>query len=233
MLGSGTYPWHGRVKPVWLDPAPDLAFAARVRQWHEQRPDLAATFVTQRGWYYRVGAPVLGEPLSQMTCSRDTGHLGSGLYFFGTLDAAVGVTRSLEGIYRVEGGPQQPYRPGVLGDAWTDAWALHAVGRALLCWPARSEDLRELEAEEDPNRYELDDLRRKVRRDRMTLETSPLRLDLDLRRAEAAIQRAVIDGKYHPMTYYMRSLGYDGVVHSRSWRAFTTGDMGNIWYPEV
>jgi hypothetical protein len=34
------------------------------------------------------------------------------------------------------------------------------------------------------------------------------------------------------MTYYMRALGYDGVLHA-SWQQFNSGDIGNIWYPDV
>jgi hypothetical protein len=51
-----------------------------------------------------------------------------------------------------------------------------------------------------------------------------------------AIERYVEDAQgrrfpgYHPMTYYMRELGYDAVLHT-GWDEFNSGDIGNLWYP--
>lgn len=44
--------------------------------------------------------------------------------------------------------------------------------------------------------------------------------------------RSQAEERFHPMTYYMRALGYDGVLHA-SWQQFNSGDIGNIWYPDV
>jgi len=30
----------------------------------------------------------------------------------------------------------------------------------------------------------------------------------------------------------MRALGYDGVLHG-NWQQFESGDIGNVWYPQV
>jgi hypothetical protein len=241
------YPWVDAVVPVVADPEPDYRLAAKVRAYVEQgRPDYARAVIRERGWYYRVHAPRLGEPLSQMSCGRGTGHYGSGLYFFGTFDAALQTAQGvLEEVYRVVGGPKNPYRVGAAEDeptAWEASWKLHKFGKALLCLPAAEEDRLELTreirtADEDDysvydTRDALRDLVREIGRFQATLKYAGPRLDTNLHRAEAAIQRAVVEGRYHPMTYYMRSLGYDGIIHT-SWRQFTTGGIGNIWYPEV
>lgn len=57
-------------------------------------------------------------------------------------------------------------------------------------------------------------------------------------RAEVAINRYLDDIKdrrfpgYHPMTYYMRSIGVAAIIH-RDWSEHNSGGIGNIWYPEV
>lgn len=241
------YPWVDAVVPVVADPEPDYRLAAKVRAYVEQgRPDYARAVIRERGWYYRVHAPRLGEPLSQMSCGRGTGHYGSGLYFFGTFDAALQSAQGvLEEVYRVVGGPQKPYRVGSLEAdpaAWDTSWKLHALGKALICWPAAEEARREMTreiraADEDDydvyaKRDELREVVREIGSFRAMLMYAGPRIDPDLHRAEAAIQRSVVERRYHPMTYYMRSLGYDGIIHT-SWRQFTAGGIGNIWYPEV
>jgi hypothetical protein len=56
--------------------------------------------------------------------------------------------------------------------------------------------------------------------------------------AQAAVDAYVRDVEerrfpgYHPMTYYMRSIGVSAIIH-RDWGQHNAGDVGNIWYPEV
>jgi hypothetical protein len=50
-------------------------------------------------------------------------------------------------------------------------------------------------------------------------------------RYEDDVARHTFPG-YRPLTYYMRRKRIAAVVH-RDWREFNSGDIGNIWYPEV
>lgn len=282
------FPWDGHVVPV---DASDLAYARRqlrvAKMFGRSLPAIAIFMPETDGYqrrFYRRGSPRLGEPVSRtstgkhMYCGRDSGHLGSGLYFFGTLRAAATTdwTRELDemelidppaNVYRVEDGPQNPY---ITGAAAKDAEKLHRFGRALICladsirdepWLRLRRQIAQARAEldlaianDDDREYELttehERLKRRhgdaiadIQRDLHTIQFAGPRSEpvgvwnrsapppLSPRVADA-IRRYQTEGLYHPMTYYMRSLGYDGVLHTND-HEFESGGMGCIWYPEV
>jgi hypothetical protein len=105
--------WQGSIEPATAE---DAAADRDVQAAAARDPEKAFWAVRKRQVFYRVGAARLGEPLPKMDCGRDTGHIGSGLYFFGTYAAAV---RSAGGqrIYRIVGGPEHPLIAGSSKDS--------------------------------------------------------------------------------------------------------------------
>jgi hypothetical protein len=100
---SARWPWTDHVRPFSDLPSAAIKEAIEFDQhlWAiaETDPDEAAKESVYSGIHYRSGAPRMGEPLYRsrgaaergqrsMYCGRGTGHLGTGLYFFGTLSAA-------------------------------------------------------------------------------------------------------------------------------------------------
>ncbi|RLB37260.1 MAG: hypothetical protein DRH30_13495 [Deltaproteobacteria bacterium] len=107
--------------------------------------------------HYRSGAPRLGEPIfvdqshakhgyEKMSCGRGTGHLGSGLYFFGTLTAAYGahlselsdasetqIREKMKHVWVVdvssipEGAVRLPDHEKM--------WKMHGFAKAMICYP--------------------------------------------------------------------------------------------------
>lgn len=267
--GDTRYPWDGHVVPI--DESDDV-YSAKLLEGADSEKrvvrralDGVVGFGPRR--FYRAGAPRLGEPPEQMRDGRDSGHLGSGLYFFGLLaPARASADRNDADVYRVVGGPRHPF---VTGEPFIDAWKLHDFGKALWCVASDLRDYRALLAE----RRDLDDKLRHAASDRewdkvyfdiasnkesvkraadvlskdlhelgfsgprledftdVRVYSSPESVKLPPRIAKA-VERFQTEGRYHPMTYYMRSLGYDGVVH-RNPEQFRSGTIGNIWYPEV
>jgi len=137
-----SFPWDDKIVPI---DASDLAYMSEVEQIESQRGrEAAARFVLGREnrRFYRRNQPRLGEPVFKseasrargttpsMYCGRGTGHLGSGLYFFGTLRAALDGA-SPSSVFRVIGGPRNPY----IARTRDDTRKLHAFGKALLCYP--------------------------------------------------------------------------------------------------
>lgn len=98
------WPWEGRLFPLAsMDDRVIRHFVTRDEDlWAmaERDPDDAARPAIAERIFFRRNQPRLGEPLyrspenakldrQNMYCGRGTGHLGTGLYFFGTLRAAV------------------------------------------------------------------------------------------------------------------------------------------------
>lgn len=266
--GVSKLPWTGKVVPV---DATDEAYTAEVlRRAKGSYADYPRTLMEarERGLpvrFYRAGEPTLGEPVLRggklnMSCGRGTGHLGTGLYFFGTLRAA-----AQNGIpHRVEGGPERPFYTRTRAGAEK----LHKFGKNLMCFAKYAAELVDLRRARDardqaaeaargtPERSErfaesLDarsayaDKLAEVRRTAFELSTDGPRLEasgeplgvedpmkLVSPRVRAAIERYLSERKVHPIVYYMRGLGYDGVIHLDA-HQFEDGDKGNIWYPEV
>jgi len=261
------YPWTDAVEPA---DESDIEFDVELQALACIDTRRAVRAAHSRRIFYRTGAPRLGERFGRGECGRGTGHFGSGLYFFGTLSAALGSAAgpslhrravdysNLRGVYRVIGGPDDPRMTWSIEEARN----VHEVGKALLCFPGAATSAIKLKQEadeafeefmrlryrepynEDVDYWELERTAKELRgaafqasseaqKYRLKLEIpSVFRLDLDLHRARSAINRSEAERKYHPMTYYMRSLGFDGIVHG-DWEEFNSGDRGNIWYPEV
>lgn len=153
------WPWEGHVHP--LDQLPDSAirgFVERDRDlWELARrdPDRAVQTAIEERIFFRRNEPRLGEPIyrspenaaldrQNVHCGRGTGHLGTGLYFFGTLQAAADTKRLYEpgadlrglvrGVYLVdmEHVPaERIYMPTA-----DETRRAHDFASALICWPA-------------------------------------------------------------------------------------------------
>lgn len=274
--GGEAYPWDGHVHPTTPeDIAASQAIEREVVARYGDRDRLAGRVIAgpkKPRLFFRAGAATLGEPVfrgdvASMTCGRGTGHLGSGLYFFGTYAPALrSADRNADAVYTVVDGPRHPFVTDASFDA---AWKLHDFGKALLCIVG---DLREYKALHH-KRIELDerlkhaatgaewddiyeelaevknDFRKEadvLARDIRHLAYSGPRLEdfAEVRvysdpdsvklppRIASAVERYRTERRYHPMTYYMRSLGYDGVLHQNT-EQFESGTIGNIWYPKV
>jgi len=168
-------PWAGHVRPLSeMDDATIAAFVARdLELWAlaETEPFRAVQQAIGDRVFFRAGAPRFGEPVYRseqaaeddqrnMYCGRSTGHLGTGLYFFGTLTAAAAAPRSPSTVLGGAGDPYAaPHRRASLealvrerrSDVWVvdmehvpderifmpDAAATqhtHDFAKALLCW---------------------------------------------------------------------------------------------------
>jgi len=261
------FPWDGKVVPI---DASDMSYMREIERIERERgAELAAQFIlfVDRRRFYRRDPPRLGEPIfryrsnRRMYCGRGSGHLGSGLYFFGTLRAALdGDTPS--NVFRIVEGPQNPY----ITRNREDTHKLHDFGKALLCY---SDDLQayedaahrmeeskkrlasferysdewyDLDQEIAENKGEVNDALSRLRRTVRTLQFSGPRWEDPRQAADTttaisprcadAIRLYLTRQDYHPMTYYMRSLGYDGVLH-RAMQDLESGAIGCIWYPEI
>jgi len=97
------WPWTDHVQSLSELPSDALKEAVEFDRhlWAlaERDPEAAARESVSNQIHYRHGVPRLGEPIfrtpqqaersqPRMYCDRGTGHLGTGLYFFGTLSAA-------------------------------------------------------------------------------------------------------------------------------------------------
>lgn len=167
---SRPYPWAGHVHPI--DDS-DFRYKRELESIESKDGvDRAVSRILGRGIFYRVGAPVLGEPLKRMSCSRGTGHFGTGLYFFGTLRAAMKYG-PIDSIYRVSHGPSNP-----MYLTKRNVHSLHEFARATLCAPQAfieyteiSHRVQELESrqaeilslEDDDPSDELDEITTQIR----------------------------------------------------------------------
>ena len=153
-----SYPWDGHVKRL-VDLNEDVVrqFVERDREHHriaERDPREAWHLAFEEKLFFRAGAPRLGEPLyrdpleaergwTRVSAGRGTGHLGTGLYFFGTLKAAS--RKGMDGVWVVDLSSvpdKQILTPG--RDLTHD---LHDLGNALGSWP--SYHARAIEAAEE------------------------------------------------------------------------------------
>lgn len=152
-------PWDGHVHSlVDLDSTALQQFVERDRDlWRmaETDPDGATRLAIEERVFFRRNPPRLGEPIfrtasnaeggrQSMYCGRGTGHLGTGLYFFGTLRAAIGrafdqargaeLRQLVRGIYAVdmEHVPSERiYMPTA-----RQTQRMHSFANALICWPS-------------------------------------------------------------------------------------------------
>lgn len=171
-----TYPWDGFVYPLaeQEDHVIKQLVGRDIELFQEAQndPNRAALQVRSEGLLFRTGRPRIGEPLFRneldirfdhpsMNCGRGTGHLGTGLYFFGTLSAATGsferrsrdwptdpdaMREAVRGVYVVDISevPRDRIHVPPDSEATTD---LHGFGKAMLCWPYHYERYHKLKAE--------------------------------------------------------------------------------------
>lgn len=157
---GGRYPWDDHVYPLAEQSMATIKdLIRRDREVFRKEPALAAYETIKDGLMFRSGRPRIGEPLfrSEMqvklrapniNCGRGTGHLGTGLYFFGTLSAATGVYWSgrdwpsdndkildvVRGVYIVDISGVDENKIYIPRDD-ENTNKLHGFGRALICWP--------------------------------------------------------------------------------------------------
>lgn len=154
---SVQWPWEGHVHRLdELDEAAIRGFVERDRElWAlaQREPDRAARIAIEDRVFFRRNEPRLGEPIyrspenakldrQNVHCGRGTGHLGTGLYFFGTLQAAaskrihepgVDLRELVRGIYLVDMEHVPDER--ICMPTAAETQALHDFAKALICWP--------------------------------------------------------------------------------------------------
>lgn len=174
------YPWDEHVYPLAEQSMATIKdLVRRDREMFRKDPSLAAMDTIREGLMFRSGRPRIGEPLFRsetqvkfrapnIHCGRGTGHLGTGLYFFGTLSSATGVYWSgrdwprdndeildiVRGVYIVDiSGVDESKIYIPRNDEKTND--LHGFGKALICWPDHYEQYLLKKAESNHIEREL------------------------------------------------------------------------------
>lgn len=153
---------------------------------------------------------MLSEIGRHRSYGRRTGHFGTGVYTFDNLERAKQYQRSPDGEIVTFNLNQNNFLPFITTD-WDQGWALHDFGRELSrhSWDNLNDD-------EFPE-LELYNFAKKA----------GLHYNKDL--ARHSVDMAQRADAFHPMTYYMTALGYDGIYHKQEMGS--SSDHGNVIYP--
>lgn len=153
------WPWDGHLHALHTMDIETLRhFVQRDRDlWAlaDTDPDEATRLAIDERVFFRRNPPRLGEPIyrseeyaerdrQNMYCGRGTGHLGTGLYFFGTLRAAVDsvdiyraradeLRQLVRGIYAVD--MEHVPDDRIYMPTARQTQRMHAFANALICWP--------------------------------------------------------------------------------------------------
>jgi len=160
---------------------------------------------------FRGGNTIMLSEVGRMTAyGRGSGHFGTGVYTFDTLKQANAYQRSPDGEVTAFMMNENTYNPFVTKD-FEQGINLHDFGKELN--ELRYSDL-------DKRYFPHADLKNYASKADLTYKP-------DL--ARHAVDMSVRDDSFHPMTYYMSALGYDGVFHDQEMARSST--YGNVIYP--
>jgi hypothetical protein len=162
--------------------------------------------------FFEKNQIMLSEIGRHRAFGRGTGHFGTGVYTFDSLERANEYQKSPEGEVVAFKLNQNNYLPFVTKN-FKQGKALHDFGRELsrTSW-------RDLDTTRFPD-TELG----------LLAHNAGLHYNPDLARHSVDLAESSLRSSYHPMTYYMSALGYDGIYHKQEMARYS--DYGNIIYP--